>query len=824
MLEVVSKTAFREDRMNASPFVVAIGSAMAAGARFLDRDLIAAEAKQDIELSPAVPGLRKVTQVSIAALLAISVMSGILGFADTAMAATKPCAKVAFIGARGSGEEFQNKFGYSNGEGYGKFVNQTRVAFAKNIGRLHAETDYAPLNFTAHAVDVLWTPGLGEKKFFEGVDQGISQLTTELVHRNETCPDQVFVLAGYSQGAMVIHRTLLGLSSSIGRDKILSRVVAVELIADPMRTSGSPTNFGSAGDSNGAAIYFQRAVPADVPQPVRAATRSLCKLNDGVCDARIKTLGLTKSGAVAPDVIGGALKMKRTHSIHTKQYVDLAEFAGIHSASLVRKELRRQASRATVPTATSPAPADKLDAKALEGTILRREDGISWVVQAGRRVHIPTYAADLCAQFVDGLPVSKTGLTAATAKTIPESNKKYACSLDRTILTAMDKADPKPSYAYYGGSRHWIADPWTYRYLIGQGFRAVNVANEGMIHQLSDGGTEPRKLDRSAIPTNSIVRRSDGVSWVVDGNRELHHIPFVQDDVCWRHLKGYPVSATGLTDGQVRTIGPEKDKWPCIIGDRVVKSSDGSSHFVDRANSRHWIPDSDTFWTLARQHQVVGPWPAGDVNGLPEGPHERRRLDPEGVKNSIVCRSDGVCWAVDTNAIRHHIPNHADNVCWRWVNGWKVSRNGVTAEQANSLQEQGAWGCNLHNRIIATNEGAAYYMEGNTRRWIQDVESFHCYADRGSPVIRGIGMAEVRGIGEGHWMPRCLSPHRVKGKIVRVGDGTAYFVDGGGLWHWIPNGGIWGCLTGRYPVLIQNASWEQVNSLRKEGAHAHCGM
>ena len=86
-------------------------------------------------------------------------------------------------------------------------------------------------------------------------------------------------------------------------------------------------------------------------------------------------------------------------------------------------------------------------------------------------------------------------------------------------------------------------------------------------------------------------------------------------------------------------------------------------------------------------------------------------------------------------------------------------------------------------------------------------------------------MAEAAGIPEGGWMPRCLSPNRVKNRIVRVADGTAYFVDLAGWWYWIPDGGVWGCPTSRYPVLIWNATWEQVNSIRRErGVWANCSM
>jgi hypothetical protein len=315
------------------------------------------------------------------------------------------------------------------------------------------------------------------------------------------------------------------------------------------------------------------------------------------------------------------------------------------------------------------------------------------------------------------------------------------------------------------------------------------------------------------------------VSYVVDSSGELHHIPFIQDDICWRRLKGYSVSATGLTNGQIATL-TERDAWPCIIGDRVVKSDDGASYLVDRTNTRHWIQDTESYGVYSSRHPVVGPWPASEVNQLPNGSGAPIQFNPAPQRNSLICQSDGICFALDANGWIHHIPTHAINVCFRWVHGWRVTRAGLSWAQTHSFPEGEPWGCSLGGRLVVTNEGATYFMEANnTRRWVQDIESFHCYADRGHAQIRGIGMAEVAPIPEGGWMPRCLSPNRVRSKVVRVNDGTAYFVDASGWWYWIPNGGVWNCLAPKYGVLISNASWEQVNSIRRErGVTASCGM
>jgi hypothetical protein len=220
---------------------------------------------------------------------------------------------------------------------------------------------------------------------------------------------------------------------------------------------------------------------------------------------------------------------------------------------------------------------------------------------------------------------------------------------------------------------------------------------------------------------------------------------------------------------------------------------------------------------------VVGPWASSEVNRLPQGANQGRLIDPDSVRNGILCRNgDGVCWVVDGNAVRHWIPSHADNVCWRWGRGWQV-RRWVDGDQANSLPEADAWGCSMNAMMMVTSTGARYYMEGNTRRWIQDMGSWDYYAP-GRQVINGIGQAEANGIPEGSWMPRRLPD--IRNKVILAPQPHAYFIDGAGLWHWIPDGGIYGCLVNKYGGyrLDTRFPWEQIDTRRREGAHANCSM
>ena len=62
----------------------------------------------------------------------------------------------------------------------------------------------------------------------------------------------------------------------------------------------------------------------------------------------------------------------------------------------------------------------------------------------------------------------------------------------------------------------------------------------------------------------------------------------------------------------------------------------------------------------------------------------------------------------------------------------------------------------MNGRIIATNEGSGYLMDGNTRRPIADGHDFACYEGRGHAVIRGMSDAEANGLGITTGMPMCF--------------------------------------------------------------------
>jgi hypothetical protein len=150
--------------------------------------------------------------------------------AATPAAATPACGDVFLLGARGSGELGPGNPGWKptkdDPQGLGKEVQSLRAQMKTN---LPARTmDVTSLNYPAPSV-LLLVPGVSVmddvkaknyvqayrdyhrgslQTFLAAIHQGEDRAYTLLLTQAKTCPQQRFILAGYSRGAMVIHRVL----------------------------------------------------------------------------------------------------------------------------------------------------------------------------------------------------------------------------------------------------------------------------------------------------------------------------------------------------------------------------------------------------------------------------------------------------------------------------------------------------------------------------------------------------------------------------------------------------------------------------------------
>jgi hypothetical protein len=222
---------------------------------------------------------RRITTLASAAAVAGAAIVGLVAGTANAVAG---CPDVHWIGAAGSGErEGSDLTAYS---GMGRVVYQS-------LYELSTELQRDGRTVTSEAVDYPAVPvpdddgGVGAWLGFMGsVDTGAAALGKQYEAFVQQCPTSKVVLAGYSQGAMVVHRNLAALAES-------PNLAAVLLVADGDRRTDDPTlNLGTVSGvpKHGKGVAQDWPIlahaPAVLPADIGAKTISVCDLGDAVCD------------------------------------------------------------------------------------------------------------------------------------------------------------------------------------------------------------------------------------------------------------------------------------------------------------------------------------------------------------------------------------------------------------------------------------------------------------------------------------------------------------------------------------------------------------
>ena len=185
------------------------------------------------------------------------------------------------MGAAGSGERDGYELAANGGMG--------RVMY-QSFRALEQQLQQEGRTITAEAVeypakDVPDDPGVLDWADYMGsVDAGTAALGGQYAAFTAQCPNSKVVLAGYSQGAMVVHRNLQALGAN-------PNLAAALLIADGDRIPDDTTvNIGSASadpeKTGGAAQDWPilAHAPAKLPANVGVRTISVCDAGDAVCD------------------------------------------------------------------------------------------------------------------------------------------------------------------------------------------------------------------------------------------------------------------------------------------------------------------------------------------------------------------------------------------------------------------------------------------------------------------------------------------------------------------------------------------------------------
>ena len=182
------------------------------------------------------------------------------------------CADVLIVGVAGSAQE-----------GYGPEVGSA-VAHLKSQINPYKKVRDVPLDYPAAGISTLLgdiaTPLDNHWGYFESVGEGQIALLEVLGDSALHCPDEQWILAGYSQGALVINQAGMYLTT------YPNRVAGILMIAEPTRTPyNGRTNHGTAhSGGRGISQAFNTYPSNEYPPELDSVTVDVCMESDIVCD------------------------------------------------------------------------------------------------------------------------------------------------------------------------------------------------------------------------------------------------------------------------------------------------------------------------------------------------------------------------------------------------------------------------------------------------------------------------------------------------------------------------------------------------------------
>lgn len=160
------------------------------------------------------------------------------------------CSPVEVIVARGTFEPAG-----TSPLGSGPFANQLALRTGGTVWDVPYRAD----------IDYLVAPG-----------QGANRVVAHLREQAAKCPNQQYVLTGYSKGAMVQVLAMPQIPAAIE-----PRVKAVVLFGNPFHDPGSPAN--APGLGNNAPLAPGLIPGINIPPKWRAKTRDYCNSGDPIC-------------------------------------------------------------------------------------------------------------------------------------------------------------------------------------------------------------------------------------------------------------------------------------------------------------------------------------------------------------------------------------------------------------------------------------------------------------------------------------------------------------------------------------------------------------
>lgn len=211
---------------------------------------------------------------------------------------------LVFEAVPGSGERWAGDTNLTSKVSPALYRVYQNITFPPNFVNANGSSkpEVSVVNYPALPVDTLWSGlPIWPVKLVSNVDKylgserdGVAALSAAIAKARHACSTTQFILAGYSQGAMVVHDYLDQIAAS-GYTALQSSIFGAVLIADPDRVKHSAVHELSNAPNSGygvcdvASTVFRVSCPAagplqDVAPLFRSRTISVCAYDDAVCD------------------------------------------------------------------------------------------------------------------------------------------------------------------------------------------------------------------------------------------------------------------------------------------------------------------------------------------------------------------------------------------------------------------------------------------------------------------------------------------------------------------------------------------------------------
>lgn len=229
------------------------------------------------------------------------------GLTAATASAAPACADYHWIGAAGSGQ--RDAANLTANSGMGSVVYQSYQQLKAQLAADGRTIDAEAVQYPAAAVPL--EGGIsGWLGFLGSVGDGTDATAAQYKAFTERCPDTKVVLAGYSQGAMIVHRNLYKLADD-------PHLAAALLIADGDRlpidtTIKLGTTAVALGQGEGVAqdhSFLASTNTSPLPPAIGTRTISVCDVGDPVCDynpdiAKVSDAAIAIHTSYAPALSG----------------------------------------------------------------------------------------------------------------------------------------------------------------------------------------------------------------------------------------------------------------------------------------------------------------------------------------------------------------------------------------------------------------------------------------------------------------------------------------------------------------------------------------